>query len=538
MTTKIGLKLPSMHCYFLCGASRSLDGTSIVELRPVRARAIAGFSSHTTILDRPSLMSSSRETPRRKVDSRPKAPVRPDFWHQYAFVRTLAVGLTTEVVAATAAKPGAECGRMVAVKRVARGCVGEPLVESWFAREASVAARLSHPNIVSVLDVCRDGDGRLCLVMEYIDGPTLAELAGTGPLPVAVAIRIACELLASLGYLHTLRIPGGRRRLIHGDVTPENVLLSRDGSVKLADFSLAGSLLDRRAPLPRILRHGSASHLSPEQLNEQDIDGRSDLFAVGAVSWELLTGVPLFTSRTPDEVAAELNFQPVRRLVGRQPDISRELEDIILRLLARDRRARYATAAEAIADFARCADAPRAGARDLAQVIAERTAPLRGGARDRQLRPETNGSGRGCRGNAAGDGCAVDSAGHPPERAETRAEGLPYRRVPRPPRRVASAPCRWRAAGTWRSRTCCTTASSPSRRRSDSTLPSCTSGSASSRTSGCPVPARRRTCTSMTRWAKPWNNTSPTAGQTFARTARRLCSCGARAHGCRRRSHA
>ena len=194
-----------------------------------------------------------------------------DFWLRYDLVRRLAVGVMTEVLLARSAEPKGG-SRLAAVKCVARGCVGEPLVESLFAREATLAARLSHPNVVSVLEVCRDRD-RLCLVMEYMDGPTLAVLVRMGPLPAGVAIHVARELLAGLGYLHAARLPGRRFGLAHCDVAPENVLLSHAGAVKIADFGAARELSGPDTG-PRVLKTATASYVSPEQLNEQRVDGR------------------------------------------------------------------------------------------------------------------------------------------------------------------------------------------------------------------------------------------------------------------------
>jgi serine/threonine protein kinase len=286
-------------------------------------------------------------------------------------VRRLAVGVMTEVLIARSAEPNVG-SRLAAVKCVARGCVGEPPVESLFAREATLASRLSHPNVVSVLEVCRDRD-RLCLVMEYMDGPTLALLVRTGPLPADVAIHVARELLAGLGYLHAARLPGRRFGLAHCDIAPENVLLSLAGAVKIADFGAARELSGPDTG-PRVLKTATASYVSPEQLNEQRVDGRSDLFAVGAVLWELLVGEPLFEDMSPGEVAARINFRTLPRLGSVRPGTAHELEDVVARLLSREPDARYRTAAEASADLARCA-ATHTGERDLARLIEEQTRP-------------------------------------------------------------------------------------------------------------------------------------------------------------------
>jgi serine/threonine-protein kinase len=159
-----------------------------------------------------------------------------DFWRGFDLVRRLAAGAMTEVLLVR----HRERGQTVAVKRVARGCVGEPLVESMFEAEAMLAVRLSHPNVVSALDLCRDRDGTVCLVMEYMDGPTLAELLRTGPLPVGAAVQVAREMLTGLGHVHEVRIPGRPRGIAHCGIAPENVLLSRQGAVKIARSIMTG----------------------------------------------------------------------------------------------------------------------------------------------------------------------------------------------------------------------------------------------------------------------------------------------------------
>jgi integrase len=118
-----------------------------------------------------------------------------------------------------------------------------------------------------------------------------------------------------------------------------------------------------------------ASYASPEELNGQSVDGRSDIFSVGVVLWELLAGVPLFAGMTPGEVAAEVNLRPLRLPRAVRPGIPHDMEGVVMRLLAREPRARYQAAAEVIDDLSRCADAPRDGAADLARLIADRTAP-------------------------------------------------------------------------------------------------------------------------------------------------------------------
>src|SRR5262249_43293388 len=130
--------------------------------------------------------------------------------------------------------------RQVAVKRVLPGLSQLPAFATMFVAEARIASRLAHPNIVSVLDFSHDPAGRLLLVMEYVDGKDLASLLDSGPIPPSLAIFILVELLRGLGYAHDLPDPEtGTRGVVHRDVSPQNLLLSYEGAVKVSDFGLA-----------------------------------------------------------------------------------------------------------------------------------------------------------------------------------------------------------------------------------------------------------------------------------------------------------
>lgn len=304
---------------------------------------------------------------------RVKARGQSNFWVAHRSVRTLAVGSTTEVLLAEG-QESYNAGRQVAVKRLRSEGIGVRFLERLFEREVRLAAKLSHTNVVFAMETPRDIDGRLYLVMQYVDGLTLAQLAQTGPLPFSTAIHIASQILGGLSYLHQVRLPRGQRGVAHFNMTPQNVLLSVDGLVKIVDFGEARPLSGPPIKPPSFFKRSEASYVSPEQLYAQDVDARADLFAVGVILWELLAGRPLFANLQPEQVAAELTFRAMPLPETRGPGISPELERIVMKLLAREPRSRYQAAPEAIADLARCAEAPQDGARDLAATIANRTA--------------------------------------------------------------------------------------------------------------------------------------------------------------------
>jgi serine/threonine-protein kinase len=262
--------------------------------------------------------------------------------------------------------------RRVAIKRVLAGYSDDPAFEQMFTAEARLLCRLAHPNIVAVIDFSRDADGRLFLVMEYVDGRDLAALSATGALPPSPVIYVIAEILRGLGYAHDLPDPSSAGRgLVHRDVTPRNVLLSNEGEVKVADFGLA-RMRDTSGEVRSVVVRGTPSYMSPEQCRGLPLDGRSDLCAVGAILWELLAGQPMY-SGTPHEVVGQVLFKDLQPpSAATRSRVPSDLEAIAMRLLARDRDARYPTARAALDDLMRCADAPRDGRGELARLLAER----------------------------------------------------------------------------------------------------------------------------------------------------------------------
>jgi serine/threonine protein kinase len=297
---------------------------------------------------------------------------------RYRLGAKLGVGGMAEVFAGTAV--GAEgFARPVAIKRVLAGHSEAPQFAAMFIEEARIASQLTHPNIVSMLDFDRDDEGRLFLVMELVDGKDLAALAAGGPVPPALAVFIASEILRGLGHAHERAGTGGIRGYVHRDVSPHNVLVSWEGAVKVSDFGIAKALEGCGAVGSGAVK-GKPGYLSPEQINGEPLDARADLFAVGVLLWELLTGARLFTGETRD-VFARILFRDAPRPSAVAAGIPTDVDAVALRLLARDRAARYPTAEAAIEALARCSVHPRNGRSELARWLA-----LRFGA-ERPARP-------------------------------------------------------------------------------------------------------------------------------------------------------
>jgi serine/threonine protein kinase len=261
--------------------------------------------------------------------------------------------------------------RRVAIKRVLPGYSDNPAFAQMFVAEAQISSRLQHPNIVSVLDFDRDAEGRLFLVMELVDGRDLDALAASGNLPFAVIIYVISEVLRGLGHAHDLPASNDLRGIVHRDVSPHNVLLSWEGAVKVSDFGIAKARQASEATASVFIK-GKPAYMSPEQANGQALDGRSDLFAVGVMLWEMLLNRRLFVGEDTRATLASVLFGQIPRPRSLRPDIPKDLERVTMKLLERDLPARYATAEQAIGDLLECKDAPKNGREQLIRIMAER----------------------------------------------------------------------------------------------------------------------------------------------------------------------
>jgi len=235
-------------------------------------------------------------------------------------------------------------GNVVAVK-VLRGSHGaHPDIVRRFQREAVAASQIRHPGIVEVTDFGRTPDGRFYLAMEFVDGETLARRLGqAGAFPPTEATELVRDLARALGAAHA-------RGIYHRDIKPENVLLAAGGTAKLADFGIA-----RLAEGPRDAREtaaglifGTPQYMSPEQAAGQRQDGRSDVYALGVLLYELLTGAPPFVGASATHVLAAHLLSPVPRLPGQGPHgpIPSTLADLVGRMMAKSAAERPATMAE------------------------------------------------------------------------------------------------------------------------------------------------------------------------------------------------
>ncbi len=261
--------------------------------------------------------------------------------------------------------------RTVALKRVLPGLSERPQFSTMFIDEARIAMRLVHENVVAVTDFDRDDAGRLFLVMELVSGKDLATLIESGAVPASVAIFLTIKVLRGLGHAHELLGPAGNTcGVIHRDVSPQNVLVSWQGAVKVSDFGIAKTRDASGAAHSSALR-GKPGYLSPEQASGEPLDPRSDLFAVGIVLWEMLTGRRLFGGGTRETIG-QLLFRDAPSVRTAGVRLSADLERVLRKLLARDRDDRYPSAARAIEALTRCRDHPRDGESELVRLLAAR----------------------------------------------------------------------------------------------------------------------------------------------------------------------
>ena len=228
--------------------------------------------------------------------------------------------------------------RVEAMKLLPPGSSSDPEQLQRFEREIQVQARLHHPNIVELYNAVREGNS-IGLVMEFVEGDSLQHMMEAGPLPVETAVNFTCQVLRALAYAHDAGV-------IHRDVAPANIIITRDSVAKLTDFGLARSATDLRLSTSGVPL-GSPWYMSPEQVRGNGtLDGRTDLYAMGAVLHEMLTGGKLFEVEGAFAVMrAQVEAEPVPPSV-RNPRVPPAIDEIVRKALAKDRSLRFQSADE------------------------------------------------------------------------------------------------------------------------------------------------------------------------------------------------
>ncbi len=278
------------------------------------------------------------------------APELSDFLdaRRYRVLRCLARGAVSAVYEAV--QFGVEgFEKTVAVKTLRGARAGDPEIRRLFVGEARLVADLVHENIVQVYHLSTAGEVYF-MIMEYVDGVNLDRFLARHrelgqPLPIELAVFVASRVCRGLEYAHAKRGRDGKPLgIVHRDISPKNVMVNFEGVVKITDFGVAKArqLMEQRDEIPM----GSLEYMSPEQIRGAVTDGRSDLFSLGAVFYELLTGEVLFRGSTVPEVVAAIRSRPLPPREAIRDDMPEALAQILARALERDPARRYAGAGE------------------------------------------------------------------------------------------------------------------------------------------------------------------------------------------------
>ena len=271
---------------------------------------------------------------------------------KYFLLDLVAQGGMAEIYRARMATPDGGA-RLVAIKRVLASYSQNPEFVSMFKSEIKTTSGFTHPNIVQIYDFGDQG-GQLYLAMELVDGKNLRQfMTRSGEVkngfPIEIAMALIEQAAAGLGYAHSFKdkFTGKSVNIVHRDISPQNILVSYDGAVKVIDFGIAKAVTNSEATRAGVIK-GKPSYLSPEQISGEELDGRSDVFALGIVLWEMLAGRKLF--------AGENDYAVIRLIENctgfvkppsmYNPKVPKELDAIAMKCLEKDRNARYVNAEE------------------------------------------------------------------------------------------------------------------------------------------------------------------------------------------------
>ena len=247
--------------------------------------------------------------------------------------------------------------KQVAIKRVLPNLSSKKKFISMFLDEARLSAQLSHSNCVQVFDI-GVGDNAYFIVMEFVDGGNLKSIIEhikkkSGDFPVEAAVYICIEICKGLAYAHELTDSSGTPlHIVHRDMSPPNVLITKHGEIKIVDFGLAKANSQIEKSEPGIIK-GKFSYLAPEAAMGQDVDARTDIFAIGIMLWELLSGQRLFLGDTDFQTVKKVQAAVVPPISGINKKVPKDLEAILGKSLAREPSQRYQTARDLGIDLTR-----------------------------------------------------------------------------------------------------------------------------------------------------------------------------------------
>jgi serine/threonine protein kinase len=317
---------------------------------------------------------SSREPAQPKADARPRPAATPgSTFGRYRLLGRIGEGGMAEVYRAMMTGPeGFE--RELVLKRILPRLSETGDFKTMFIREAKISALLLHPNIVQIYEF-GEADGAYFIAMESVQGVTLREALTTlrreqRAMPHLVAADIARQICIGLDYAHTLNGPDGvPLEIVHQDISPTNIMLAYTGTVKILDFGIARAASFAEEEAKKGLIKGKVSYLSPEQIHVRPFDARADVFALGVVFHEMLTGRRLFQAKNDIARMRAMLAQAITPPSAINAAIPRELDRIVMRALEIDVKARYQSTAEMASDLERTLIAARYSSRELSKLL-------------------------------------------------------------------------------------------------------------------------------------------------------------------------
>jgi serine/threonine-protein kinase len=264
--------------------------------------------------------------------------------------------------------------RELVLKRILPRLSASGDFKTMFVREAKICAQMTHPNIIQIYEF-GEADGGYFIAMESVQGVTLRELLTTlrkeeRAIPAMIAADVARQICIGLDYAHTLHGPDGMPlEIVHQDISPTNIMLSFTGTVKILDFGIARAAEFAEEEAKKGMIKGKVSYLSPEQIYVRPFDARADVFALGVVFHEMLTGRRLFQSKNDITKMRELLAAPILPPSAIDAMIPRELDRIVMKSLEIDPKDRYQSAADMAADIERTLIAARYSSREMSKLL-------------------------------------------------------------------------------------------------------------------------------------------------------------------------
>ncbi|MCB0421552.1 MAG: serine/threonine protein kinase [Bdellovibrionales bacterium] len=284
-----------------------------------------------------------------------KEAVKPKVLDKYVLFERIGKGGRGEVYLARQITPSG-LGRFVAIKKILDEYIADKTTRELFESEAGLAIKLKHNNIVSMLDI-GEVDGQHYITMDFVEGQTLHELLQVYRnketiIPLKYSLFYTASVALALEYARraTDADTGDPLRIVHRDISPHNIMINYEGEVKVIDFGVAGANLASSEAANKNMM-GKFGYMSPEQAAGRPVDHRSDLFSLGIVFWEMLSGQRMFTKMSPEEAREKIINFKYEDVKERSPEIPDSVERILKRLLEKNIDARYQRAGDAYKDL-------------------------------------------------------------------------------------------------------------------------------------------------------------------------------------------